>query len=72
MIRDGETTTLAVEAATFLEADGWLVTQRDQLLMVGSRPGLGDMSDQVPALGAAGVQPRADETSRRRLPAPVL
>ena len=47
MIRDGETTTLAVEAATFLEADGWLVTQRDQLLIVGSRPGLGDMSDQV-------------------------
>ena len=38
---------LATEAATFLEADGWLVNQRDPSLIVGSRQGLGEVSDQV-------------------------
>jgi hypothetical protein len=38
---------LVTEAATFLEADGWTVSQRDPLLIVGSRQGFGDTSDQV-------------------------
>lgn len=47
MIADSNAPTLADEAATFLAADGWLVTQRDQMLIVGSRQGFGDVSDQV-------------------------
>ena len=38
---------LVIEAATFLEADDWIVSQRDASFIVGSRPGFGDTSDQV-------------------------
>jgi hypothetical protein len=39
--------TLFDEARTFLSANGWLVTQTDPVLICGTRPGLGDVSDQV-------------------------
>jgi hypothetical protein len=35
------------EAASFLEADDWVVSQRGSSLIVGSRQGYGDASDQV-------------------------
>ena len=38
---------LVTEAATFLEADGWIVSLRDPSFIVGSRQGLGEVSDQV-------------------------
>ena len=38
---------LVTEAATFLEADGWMVSLRDPSFIVGSRQGLGEVSDQV-------------------------
>jgi Pentapeptide repeats (8 copies) len=39
--------TLISEAASFLEADDWVVSQRDPSFIVGSRQGYGDASDQV-------------------------
>lgn len=38
---------LVDEAATFLAAEGWLVTRRDPVLISATRPGFGDGSDQV-------------------------
>jgi hypothetical protein len=38
---------LIKEAASFLEADDWVVSQRDSSFIVGSRQGYGDASDQV-------------------------
>jgi hypothetical protein len=39
--------TLIEEAASFLTAEGWLVTRRDTVLLSATRAGLGDDSDQT-------------------------
>lgn len=39
--------TLADDTMTFLQANGWLVTNLDSRLISGTRPSLGDMHDQV-------------------------
>jgi len=39
--------TLIDEAETFLTAEGWLVTRRDQILLSATRAGFGDDSDQT-------------------------
>jgi hypothetical protein len=62
--------TLFEEAATFLEANGWLVTQIDSMLISGTRPGLGDISDQVwvwapPTHGPEQLRQREDGYLRR-------
>ena len=62
---------LATEAATFLEADGWMVSQRDPSLIVGSRQGFGEASDQVlvwvpqPGLSPEQLRLREDGYLRR-------
>jgi pentapeptide repeat protein len=57
--------TLAEDTTTFLAADGWVVTQRDQMLIVGTRQGYGPVSDQmliwVPQRGYAPEQLRMRE-----------
>jgi hypothetical protein len=62
--------TLAEEAATFLAANGWLVTQADSMLIGGARQGLGDVSDQVwvwapPAHSPEQLRQREDGYLRR-------
>jgi hypothetical protein len=62
---------LVIEAATFLEADDWIVSQRDASFIVGSRPGFGDTSDQVliwvpqPGLSPEQLRLREDGYLRR-------